>query len=51
MKYEIHYTINGHEDCYVIESKTIKELFEINEREMKKRNLDMKKNNCWSREL
>jgi hypothetical protein len=51
MKVEIHYTIDGFADCYVLTGNTVEEIQEKNEIEMERRNLDSEKNNCWSKEI
>ncbi len=48
---EIHYTIDGFDDYYVLSGDTIEEIKKQNELEMKKRNLDDDKNFCWSRTI
>ena len=51
MTFEIHYTINGVDDYYVLSGETMDEILEQNNIEMEKRNLDFKRNNCWSRQV
>lgn len=50
MKFEIHYTINEIDYCYMVSGDTLEEIQMKNEVEMIKRNLDAEKNNCWSKE-
>lgn len=51
MKFKMHYEINGIEDTYIIEGKSIKELKEKNKKEMAKRNIEIEKNNVWSENM
>ena len=51
MVFEIHYTINGTDDFFVITGDSIKEIRQKAKEETDRRNLDQQKNNLWSRQL
>ena len=51
MKLRIHYTIDGVEDHYDIESDSFRAIQDMNVIEMYKRGLNEKKNDCWSEEV
>lgn len=51
MRLKIHYTIDAIDTWYTVSADTIEEIREQNEIEMKKRNLEVIKNNCWSEEI
>lgn len=51
MKFKIHYEINGFEDFFIIEGETIEEIREKSDLELKRRDLDVGKNNVWSEEI
>ena len=48
MTFKIHYTINDYEDSYFISGKNIEEIWEKNDKEMEKRNLNDHENDMWS---
>jgi len=51
MRFKMHYTINGQEKTYEITASTIEKVREINREEMKKRGIDIDKNDIWSENL
>jgi hypothetical protein len=51
MKFRVHFTVNGDKDFYDLEGDTVREIRDQNILEMKRRQLDFHKNDCWSEEL
>ena len=51
MKFRIYFTVDDYEDSYDIVGDTVEEIIDKNKTEMKRRNLDADKNNCWSLEI
>lgn len=51
MKFKIHYTVNGYEDCLIITGNSIEEIKVNADKELNKRNLDVNKNNVWSEQI
>jgi len=49
MKYEIHCTINGIEDCLVVSGDTIDEIQKQAKKELQKRKVDI--TTAWSKEI
>ena len=50
MKFRIHFDKQGFQDFYEITGNTIEDIKNKNDKEMLKRGLDSKLNNCWSEE-
>ena len=47
----IHYSVGEFNDYYDLTGASIEEIIEMNQDEMKKRDIDPKDNNCWSEEI
>ena len=51
MKFEIHFTINGVDDFFIIEGDTMDLILEKVKYEVEKRGLSEEKNSLWSRKV
>jgi len=51
MKFEIHYTIEDHEDHLIIEGESIEEIRGLAKIETERRGLTEEKNNLWSKPI